>query len=174
MTTDKQRKKLLENMHDFIEKKRTEIIAKQCGEALKELEERKRFEAWGLTVWDDFNPITERNLKDGGYHNIRIDTAWNAWQAARANSGWLPIESAPKGEEILVVDENGVIAIAIWDNEVDEWVETHAQAWLTVPPVTLQDEVFSLSKEARDDLLLLLDEPTHWMPLPQPPKQQGE
>lgn len=62
--------------------------------------------------------------------------------------GWLPIESAPKdGSEILLLSRKGRIANGCWMTATDK-----VGAWMW--PYVLQ-------------------EPTHWMPLPQPPREPG-
>ena len=61
---------------------------------------------------------------------------------------WLPIESAPKdGSEILLVSRKCRIANGCWMTANDK-----VGAWMW--PYVLQ-------------------EPTHWMPLPQPPQEEG-
>ena len=70
-----------------------------------------------------------------------------AAQKLSQGASWLPIESAPKdGSEILLVSRKGRIANGCWMTAKDK-----VGAWMW--PYVLQ-------------------EPTHWMPLPQPPKEQ--
>ena len=94
---------------------------------------------------------------DGTYRHENIQARWTAWQAARSapaapvelpqGDGWLPIESAPKdGSEILLVSRKGRIANGCWMTANDR-----RGTWMW-PYVMV--------------------EPTHWMPLPQPPKEQ--
>ena len=95
---------------------------------------------------------------DGRYFNGYTQARYEGWQAARSapaapvelpqGDGWMPIESAPKdGSEILLVSRKGRIANGCWMTANDK-----VGAWMW--PYVLQ-------------------EPTHWMPLPQPPKEQG-
>lgn len=67
---------------------------------------------------------------------------------------WQPIESAPKdGTAILVVGEDGQYDIVQWDVYSDESI----QMWEIVRPY--------------EGLKTIPDSPpTHWMPLPEPPK----
>ena len=62
---------------------------------------------------------------------------------------WLPIETAPKDVDILVIDIDGYIDIARWECYMPEGYNwAHARCV---------------------DGLHLCEKQTHWMPLPQPP-----
>lgn len=72
-----------------------------------------------------------------------------AWEAAKklltTSDGWQPIETAPKdGTRVLTfrVKFREAMAVAWFDGE--EWRPVHGSAW---------------------------PDPTHWMPLPEPPKE---
>lgn len=65
---------------------------------------------------------------------------------------WQPIETAPKGELPIWVGHSGSIYVAIWRN--DRWTD-----------------YFMLMHTRTGDRPG--DEPTHWMPLPEPPKQEA-
>ena len=58
-------------------------------------------------------------------------------------SGWQPIETAPKWEHVLLWFPKGEHVIALMGSTPDQW------------------ECIGYWAE---------DEPTHWMPLPEPPK----
>ena len=59
---------------------------------------------------------------------------------------WKPIETAPKDETEVIGYHSGMVSI-IWFTD-GEW------CW-------------------QDNYLSLLGEPTHWMPLPKPPKESA-
>lgn len=80
---------------------------------------------------------------------------------------WLPIESAPKGQKLIVG----------YTNNNGKWRTVLAQYWL---PDTLEsdhtengfaDEGWYESTEAYEELAPIDYEPTHWMPLPPPLKE---
>ena len=56
---------------------------------------------------------------------------------------WQPIETAPKKEPILTLEENGQMIVGLYDHEM--WWEQNME--------------------------YLLNNPTHWQPLPDPPKK---
>lgn len=66
---------------------------------------------------------------------------------------WHPIETAPYDEEILVYSEKGMTGRFGWSKM---YVCT-----------TLEGEFFT---EASGELCSEMENPTHWMPLPDPPK----
>jgi hypothetical protein len=61
--------------------------------------------------------------------------------------GWLPIETAPRDGEKVLVGAVGYVDAAYWDYE--DWCAPHSSA--SCLPYT----------------------PTHWMPLPEPPLLAG-
>jgi hypothetical protein len=63
-------------------------------------------------------------------------------------NGWLPIETAPKDGERILVAWLGIVEIAIWNIEQKSW-----QEW------------------PDGDFVCDTDEITHWMPLPNLPKE---
>lgn len=69
-------------------------------------------------------------------------------------AGWLPIESAPEDENVLVATQGGFVDTAFWTDEGDgpKW-------WWLV----------SANEHAKHPLHPNLT-PTHWMPLPKHPK----
>ncbi len=63
---------------------------------------------------------------------------------------WQPIETAPKDwTHVLVADGNRLIGEVYYQRHVGEWVYANMSA---------------------DDDGALVGDPTHWMPLPEPPK----
>lgn len=69
-------------------------------------------------------------------------------------SEWQPIETAPKdGRELLGVDAEGDMGVMFYGMGSGRWL-AHAFAWTAYAAT-------------RD---LVPCEPTHWMPLPEPPK----
>jgi len=72
-------------------------------------------------------------------------------------SGWLPIETAPKdGTKIIVYCKHmGVVGPSYWD--ADRYSKRPIPYW------TNYGEILWGKKRTR------FDQPTHWMPLPQPP-----
>lgn len=62
-------------------------------------------------------------------------------------SEWQPIETAPKdGTPILVADSGPYAFVVEWNNKHRAWLGADRSAW----------------------------EPTHWMPLPEPPKESPD
>ena len=68
---------------------------------------------------------------------------------------WQPIETAPKGREVLVYIED-------FNKVTTAWFCVNTGLWP-------HDEAYTEDGEACNVGL-----PTHWMPLPEPPKEQGE
>jgi hypothetical protein len=63
---------------------------------------------------------------------------------SNTNNEWQPIETAPKNEETIIVwDAN--VELALWDSVQEEWISLESSFFLS---------------------------PSHWMPLPEPPKQE--
>lgn len=62
---------------------------------------------------------------------------------------WQPIETAPKDGQVILICAGNAVASVYWDDEFT-WVSTE------------------------DNLMahIVHDDPTHWMPLPEPPPQQ--
>ena len=88
---------------------------------------------------------------DDGYVSYHTNEWWVAWQGCWqvAQPRWQPIETAPMDETaVLVYDANGdELATAFWDDTENRWYETST-------------------------LDVFVGQPTHWMPLPEPPKVQ--
>ncbi|NBW13719.1 MAG: DUF551 domain-containing protein [Caulobacteraceae bacterium] len=74
---------------------------------------------------------------------------------------WMPIETAPR---------DGIVALVY--GGVVQSICSGSNGWHR------NDEVFMAKKYAGDDYYTVNDyfyvKPTHWMPLPNPPTQQGE
>lgn len=89
-------------------------------------------------------------MSDGHFERIFAYKEWNA----RSND-WQPIETAPRdGTEIITVVKGFVPTIGWYDG--NEWLN-HA---------LLYDAVSSFLVDCDD----IRYNPTHWMPLPEPPK----
>ena len=72
---------------------------------------------------------------------------------------WKSIKTAPKHEKILLrFERQGAVSVAHWDEAYADggYYCTHGVAW--IEPVS--------GEQLRD----YYDDPTHWMPLPQPPQ----
>jgi hypothetical protein len=70
-------------------------------------------------------------------------------------SEWQPIETAPK-------DEDRDVLLAAWDDDGSYWAATGSW-WV--------DRFFFFYGKGNMDPVPLCFEPTHWMPLPEPPKR---
>lgn len=78
-----------------------------------------------------------------------IELAERAWEASQAK--WQPIETAPKDTAVICCNELGHVGEACFISGID----SPAWYWASDPqqiPLSLQ--------------------PTHWMPLPSPPKER--
>lgn len=70
-----------------------------------------------------------------------------------ANAGdttmqWQPIETAPRdGENVLLADESGSMIVGFWNNRTNAWDDGDYRSFMTWP--------------------------THWMPMPKPPRLTG-
>lgn len=81
---------------------------------------------------------------------------------------WQPIETAPKDEYILL-HEDGATRCGMWES--GKW--TPAEIPVLVDPVgnrMVPREVAELKPGYSLELSWFLYEPTHWMPLPDSPK----
>lgn len=112
------------------------------------MDNRDEFEAWYAREYlADGQNITEtdRALLRSGYRSALIDRSFIAWNAARA-SQWRPIAEAPKDGSLVLIGflkDNGkwFCETAYWDYR--DW--SASAGWLVTNP-------------------------THFMPLPQPPE----
>ena len=84
--------------------------------------------------------------------------------------GWLPIESAPKDKTILLGYRN---THGNWRTLRGEWFSREEIDEFWEDPDGVEPGWFETSVEADDVPNVWRTEPTHWMPLPQPPKEQG-
>ena len=80
-------------------------------------------------------------------------------------SEWQPIETAPKGKRVLVVDDDGITSLAYLQN--DGW--THCILQHFTECLMFDYPNVHLSEEEAKKLRLMEYQPTHWMPLPKPP-----
>ena len=80
-----------------------------------------------------------------------LDEARAALTAAKAG-GWLPIETAPKDGTAVLVSEGRFCSCVEWNEEFDWWAVDDNK----LGPFRLRGAA-----------------PTHWQPLPNPPKEQS-
>jgi hypothetical protein len=73
-------------------------------------------------------------------------------EAVAEATKWQPMETAPKDQPVLVRGSEymGIPSIAFFDTEQNVWRVETLNTFFTLPT------------------------PTHWMPLPAPPEQEGE
>jgi hypothetical protein len=121
--------------------------------------DRDKFEAWVLSEDWPADPL-ERRI-DGNYSSVATFYAFRAWQACMLNKAtdksWLPIEIAPKTPfETIILGYQAVDGWAgesnegYWSPSGGEWRASTSPEWIDQP------------------------QPTHWMPLPEPPKGGGQ
>lgn len=74
---------------------------------------------------------------------------------------WQPIETAPKGKAILVYDpSHDHPRVAQWMTAMDDG----EGAWIYARKLSWQEPMMGKA------LSFIVVDPTHWMPLPEPPK----
>ena len=106
-------------------------------------ESRREFEEWA---------------RDKMIPEMAMKYAQAAWQAARERQ-WMPIESAPKdGTQILSFAEWEGITVCSWLECSEIWEEKNKYGWVKYYDTNqMSYEVF---------------QPTHWMPLHNPPTSE--
>ncbi len=137
-------------------------------------DERKRFEAWARQgQW-----AIHRN---GGeqYVNTATEHAWRGWLARAEAEGWRPIESAPRdGSRIMLgykPDEDhefGFVGQGRWWPSDDDGPDNmgHDAGFMDC-----NFEFFQCGRSfGHPDYMGHGLQPTHWQPLPAPPKEDGE
>ena len=75
-------------------------------------------------------------------------------------SDWQPIETAPKEGTRILLTANGRVTIGFWATDAVIFEGGEGPHW-----VEFECEDFYYSRHLID-----ADTPTHWMPLPEPPK----
>lgn len=100
-------------------------------------------------------------------YEMRISTKHQMQEAAnkianltalrQRREGWLPIDSAPEGKDILVYcQETGECFVVFWALQV----ETRKGDWVIA--------------RANDGTCFICKNPTHWQPLPPAPKESDD
>ena len=84
--------------------------------------------------------------------------------------GWLPIESAPRDKTILLGYRN---SHGHWRTLRGEWFSLEEIDEMWEEPDGVEPGWFETSVEADDVPNVWRTNPTHWMSLPQPPKEQA-
>jgi len=95
-----------------------------------------------------------------------LDHAWSALDDLKAQpAAWQPIETAPKRTKLLLA----------YRNQLGKWRRVQGEYW---PSEELEsdhsesgfaDEGWYEATEAYEEMAPLEHDPTHWMPLPEPP-----
>lgn len=91
--------------------------------------------------------------------------------APSALQGWMPIESAPKDKTLLLGYRN---SHGHWRTLLGEWFTREEIDEYWEDPDGVEPGWFETSVEADDVPNVWRTNPTHWMPLPQPPKEQDK
>lgn len=126
----------LEQFREAVEFWRAHVI-KQADDAM-----RQKHNRWVVDGWE----VQEKEAN-------RLLALIDSTPAAPSRGGWLPIESAPEQQWILVCSGNGIVVdIAMLE------VEDGERRWFTDPP--------NLPKRYYRDGTF-----THWQPLPPPPSK---
>ncbi|MDT6962883.1 hypothetical protein QTN24_15390 [Cupriavidus sp. SZY C1] len=113
----------------------------------------EEFEKWMVEQWQnnaDISPLA-------------------AWQASRKQAGWQPIATAPKDGTNIIVTNGSSVAQGWWCSE-EPYVREQRDltgAWID------QQESDGFEGWLDCDGGMQPD-PTHWMPLPQPPAMQKD
>lgn len=85
---------------------------------------------------------------------------------------WQPIETAPKDGTLVILCRHQYQPVSgkwIWSNQLNttrDLDELHGGAWVAFDP----EGVFDSDHELADYLLDTEWQPTHWMPIPEPPQ----
>lgn len=106
-------------------------------------------------------------LEKGDAHEI-IEECAEAFETFAASKGWQPIETAPKdGARILFYDpqSSGLVMSGCWDKEFESTRCDEATGESTFRGAWTDYSVASFGYEEYNEF-----SPTHWMPLPEPPK----
>lgn len=79
-----------------------------------------------------------------------------------SNNGWMPIESAPKNESVLVFAGGQQYVAWFQDDATDPWHEEGDAE-------SAQNELWCVTDNKHGPYALRGSRPTHWQPLPAPP-----
>ena len=123
--------------------------------------QREEFEAW-VREYGNYPRRPELKTSDGAYHYLHTESEWRAWQAAQsaqpAQSGWLPIESAPK--------DGTAIRLA---NKWGEWIGKYLPVYRSGFPNETPWTTLLLN---HDHIGEKWHPPTHWQPLTAAPSKK--
>lgn len=113
-----------------------------------------------MKVIDDLKKDASALAPYAGAHmcNRSYEDGYNAaLEDVKRVLAWQPIETAPEGKDILVyVEKTGECFVVFWGTQVN----TGDHAWVIA--------------RANDGTCFICKNPTHWMPLPQPPAETQE
>ena len=113
----------------------------------------------------------------GKFLNSGVQAAWEDWQARAALStqpqqaGWMPIETAPKtGRTLLLGYFNSA---GNWRTMRGQWMSQDYIDEYCEEPDDVEPGWFETVVESDDMPNCWRTDPTHWMPLPPVPGQEG-
>lgn len=108
---------------------------------------------------DEFNFCEEENSHENPCCTVSAEAKQTIQHVLREYQGWQPIETAPKDGTKVLLTNGSWVETARWAN-CDERFEGENWQWLLVD---CEDGYYNVTAEP--------NEPTHWMPLPEPPKE---
>lgn len=82
-----------------------------------------------------------------------LDRIWRELAEVALQTQWQPIETALKDTPILVLSKGNTQFVAYYDNRMSRWY------------CEIEEELAYIGDS------LICPTPTHWMPLPEPPKE---
>ena len=127
----------------------------------------------GMRLYDDETHCRFDAESDGGIcHPLYTEQQVRELLAAAPSlpQGWLPIESAPRDKTILLGYRN---SHGHWRTLRGDWFSREEIDEMWEEPDGVEPGWFETSVEADDVPNVWRTNPTHWMSLPQPPKEQA-
>ncbi len=121
-------------------------------------DERRKFEAWAVEFLPHVAGFYFDKRTDGSYTTTSAQMRWEAWLARAEADGWRPIESAPRDGTLILLARGERVTYGHWVRleDAEDIDEPYWHSW---------DGGFLTDPEY---------DATHWMPLPAPPKEDGE